>query len=178
MSKWHRLCIFMTIVAYLWWRWPVVKIQLEWFTKKVAFFSTELLRGPYDYQYLCLYVYIFQFTCSVVSDSLRHHELKHARPPRPSRTIEVHSDSRPSSRWCHPFISSSVILFSSRLQSFPESASFPMGQFFISGGQSIGVSASASVLPMNIQDWLPLGLTSLISLQSKGLSRVFSNTAI
>ena len=88
------------------------------------------------------------------------------------------SDSCPLSQWCHPTISSSVVSFSSRLQSFPASGSFPMNQFFASGGQSFGVSASASVLPVNIRGWFPLGLTSLISLQSKGLSRVFSNTTV
>ena len=118
-----------------------------------------------------------QFGCSVVSDSLRPRELQYARPPCPSSTPRVYSNSCPLSRWCHPTISSSVIPFSSRLQSFPVSGSFLMSQFFASGGQSIGVSASASVIPMNIQDWFPLGLTGLI-LQSKGLSRVFSNTTV
>ena len=103
-----------------------------------------------------------QFSRSVVSDSLRPHALQHARPPCPSPTPGVHSDSCPSSRWCHPTISSSVIPFS-RLQSFPASGSFPMSQFSASGGQSTGVSASASV---NIQDWFPLGWTGWISLQS------------
>ena len=116
------------------------------------------------------------FSHSVMSDSLQSHGLQHTRPPCPSPTPESCSNSCPSSRWYHPTISSSVVHFSSRLQSFPASGSFPMSQFFTSGGQSIGVSASASVLPMNIQDWFPLGLTSLISLQSKGLSRFFSNT--
>ena len=106
------------------------------------------------------------------------HGLQHARPPCPSPTPGVHSNSCPSSRWCHPIISSSVVPFSSCLQSFPASRSFPISQFFTSGGQSIGVSASPSVLPMNIQDWFPLGLTGWISLQSKGLSRVFSNTTV
>ena len=101
-----------------------------------------------------------------------------ARPPCPSPTPRVHSNSRPLSQWCHPAISSSVILFSSCLQPFPTSGSFPMSQFFTSGGQSIGISASASVLPMNIQDRSPLGWTGWISLQSKGLSRVFSNTTL
>ena len=119
-----------------------------------------------------------QFSRSVVSNSLGPHELQHARPPCPSSTPKVHSNSCPSSRWCHPAISSSVIPFSSCPQSLPASESFPMSQFFTSGGQSIAVSASASVIPMNIQDWFPLGLTSLISLQSKGLSRVFSNTTV
>ena len=119
-----------------------------------------------------------QFSHSVVSDSLWPHELQHARPPCPSPTPGVHSNSRPSSRWYHPAISSSVVPFSSCLQSFPASGSFPMNKFFTSGGQSIGVSASVSVLPVDIQDWFPLGWTGLISLQSKGLSRVFSNTTL
>ena len=119
-----------------------------------------------------------QFSCSVVSDSLRPHGLQHARPPCPSPTPGACSNSCPLSWWCHPTISSSVIPFSSRLQSFPESGSFPVNQFFTSGGQSIGISASASILAMNIQDWFSLGLTGLISLQSKGLSRVFSNTTV
>ena len=104
--------------------------------------------------------------------------MKHARPPCPSPTPRVHSDSRPSSQWCHPAISSSVIPFSSHLQSFPSSGSFQMSLLFTSGGQSIGVSASASVLPMNTQDWSPLGWTGWISLQCKRLSRVFSNTTV
>ena len=119
-----------------------------------------------------------QFSRSVVSNSLRHHESQHARPPYPSPSPGVHSDSRPSSQWCHPAISSSVIPFSSCPQSLPASESFQMCQFFASGGQSIGVSASASVPPTNIQDWFSLGWTGWISLQSKGLSRVFSNTTV
>ena len=119
-----------------------------------------------------------QFSRPVMSDSLWPHGLQHARLPCPTPTLEVYSNSCPSSRWCHPTISSSVVPFSSHLQSFPASGSFQMSQFFTLGGQSIGVSASASVLPMNIQDWFPLGLTGLISLQSKGLSRVFSNTTV
>ena len=119
--------------------------------------------------------------CSVTSvmfDPLLPHELKHARPPCPSPTPGVYSNSCPLSRWCHPTISSSVIPFPSCPQSFPQSGSFPMSWLFASGDQSIGVSASASVLPMNIQDWFPLGWTGWISLQSKGLSRVFSNTTV
>ena len=112
-----------------------------------------------------------QFSCSVVSDSLWPQGLQHARPPCLSPTPGVYSNSLPLSRWCHPTISSSVIPFSSCLQSFPASGSFQMSQFFTSGGQSTGVSASVSVLPMNIQDWFPLGWTSWISLLSKGLSR-------
>ena len=106
------------------------------------------------------------------------HELQHTRPPCPSPSLRVHSNPRPSSRWCHPAISSSVVPFSSCPQSLPASESFPMTQLFAWGGQSIGVAALASVLPMNIQDWFPLGWTGWISLQSKGLSRVFSNTTV
>ena len=119
-----------------------------------------------------------QFSHSVVSNSLRPQGLQHVRPPCPSPTPGVYSNSCPLSRWCHPTISSSVVPFSSCLQSFPASGSFPMSQFFESDGQSIGVSASTSVLPMNIQDRSPLGWTAWISLQSKGLSRVFSNTTV
>ena len=118
------------------------------------------------------------FSRSVMSDSLWPCGLQHARLPCPSPTPRAYSNSCLLSRWCHPNISSSVIPFSSCLQSFPASGSFPVSQFFTSGGQSIGVLASASVLPMKIQDWFPLGLTGLISLQSKGLSRVFSSTTI
>ena len=118
-----------------------------------------------------------QFSRSAVSESLQPHGLQYTRLPRPSSTPRASSNSCPLSQWCHPTISSSVIPFS-RLQSFPASGSFQMSQFFTSGGQSIGVSASASVLPMNIQDWFPIGLTGWFSLQSKGLSRVFSNTTV
>ena len=110
----------------------------------------------------------FQFSHSVMSDSLRPHGLQHARLPCPSPTPRGCSNSRPSSWWCHPTISSSVIPFSSCLQSFPASGSFSISQFFASGSQSVGVSASASGLPMNIQDWFPLGWTDLIALLSKG----------
>ena len=119
-----------------------------------------------------------QFSCSVMSDPLWPHRLQHTRPPCSSPTPGVNSNSCPLSRWCHPTISSSVIPFSSRLQSFPASGSCQMSQFFTSGGQSTGVSASASVFPMNIQDWFPLGWTGWISLQSKGVSRVFPNTTV
>ena len=114
------------------------------------------------------------FSRSVMSDSLQPYGLQHARPPCPSPTPGVHPNSCVSSRWCYPAISYSVVPFSSCLQSFPASGSFLMSQFFASGGQRIGVSSSASVLPMKIQDRFPLGWTSWISLQSKGLSRVFS----
>ena len=115
---------------------------------------------------------------SLVSDSLQPHGLQHARPPCPSPTPRVYSNSCPLGQWCHPTTSSSVVPFSSCLLSFPASGSVPVSQFFASGGQSIGASASTSVLPMNIQDWFPLGWTDWISLQSKGLSRVFSNTTV
>ena len=119
-----------------------------------------------------------QFNQPVVSDYLWPHGLQHARLSRPSPTPGAYSNLYPSSWWCHPTLSSSVISFSSCPWSFPASGSFPMSHFFASGGQSMGASASASVLPMNIQYWFPLGLTGCISLQSKGLSRVFSNTTV
>ena len=118
------------------------------------------------------------FSRWVVSDSLLPHESQHARSPCPSPTPGVYSNSCPLSRWCHPAISSSVIPFFSCPQSLPASGSFPMSQLLAWGGQSIGVSASASVFPMNTQDWSPLGWTGWISLQSKGLSRVFSSTTV
>ena len=116
-----------------------------------------------------------QFNCSVVSDSLRSHEPQHARPPCPSPTPGVHPNPCSLSRWCHPTISSSVVPFSSCPQSFSASGSFQLSLLFPSDGQNIGVSASTPVAPMNTQDWFPLGWTGWISLQSKGLSRVFSN---
>ena len=119
-----------------------------------------------------------QFSCSVVSDSLQPHVLQHARLPCPTPTPGAYSNSCPSSQWCHPTISSSVVPFSSYPQSLPASRSFQMSQFFTSGGQSIRVSASALVLPINNQDWPHLGWTGSISLQSKELSRVFSNTTV
>ena len=119
-----------------------------------------------------------QFSHSVMSDSLWPHEPQHARPPCPSPTPGVHPNPCPLSQWCHPTISSSIVPFSSCPQSFPASGSFPMSQFFASGGQSIGVSVSTSVLPVNTQDWSPLGWTGWISLQSKGLSTIFFNTAV
>ena len=119
-----------------------------------------------------------QSSHSVMSDSLRPHEPQHARPPCPSPTPRVYPNLCPLCWWCHPTISYSVILFSLCPQSFPASGSFQMSELFSSGGQSIGISASTSVLPMNTQDWSPLGWTGWISLQSKGLSRVFSNTTV
>ena len=124
------------------------------------------------------YYYSVQFSRSVVSDSLRPHELQHSRPPCPSPIPGVYSNSRPSSQWCHPAISSSVVPFSSCPQSLPASQSFPMSQLFTWGGQSTGVSALASFLPKNTQDWSPLEWTGWITLQSKGLARVFSNTTV
>ena len=136
-------------------------------------FSTLLIIHLYMYS-----VSSVQFSCSVMSDSLGPHELQHARPPYPSPTPRVYSNSCPLSWWCHPAISSSVISLSSCTQSLPASGSFPMKQLFAWGGQRSGVSASASVLPMNIQDWSLLGWTAWVSLQSKGLSRVLSNTTV
>ena len=133
-----------------------------------------LLRPPSLWDFVMSVIWVHH---SVVSDSLQPHGLQHARFPCPSPTPRAYSNSCPLSWWCHPTISYSVIPFSS-LQSFPASGSFQMNQFFTSVGQSIGVSASASVLPMNIQEWFLLGLTGWISLQSKGLSRVFSNTTV
>ena len=134
----------------------------------------------------CLYVIFYckcdelvQLSCySVVSDSLQPHGLQHTRLPCPLPCPRAYSNSCPLSQWCHQTISFSVVSFSSHLQFFPASGSFQMSQLFASGGQSIGVSASASVLPMNIQDWFPVGWTGWIYLQSKGLSRVFSNTTV
>ena len=138
-----------------------------------ASFTVHLILFP-----ALAYISSVQFSHSVVSNSLRPHESQHARPRCPSPNPRVHSDSCPLSRWCHPAISSSVLPFSSCPQSLPASGSFPMSQLFAWGGQSIGVSALASVLPMNTQDWSPLGWTGWNSLQSKGLSRGFSKTTI
>ena len=126
----------------------------------------------------CKYLPLYQFSHSVMSNSLWSHESQHTRPPCPSRIPGVYSNSCPSSRWCHPAISSSVVPFSTCPQSLPASGSFLINQLFTWGGQSIGVSASASVLPMNTQDWSLLGWTGWNSLQSRGLSRVFSNTTV
>ena len=128
--------------------------------------------------YLSIRNFSVQFSHSVMSDSLRPHELQHARPPCLSPSPGIHSDSRPSSQWCHPAISSSVIPFSSCPQSLSASESFPMSQLFAWGDQSTGVSALASFFPKNTQGWSPLEWTGWISLQSKGLSRVFSNTTL
>ena len=125
-----------------------------------------------------LFTIIIQFSLSVMSDFLQPHELQHTRLPCPSSTPGAYSNSCPLSQWCHPTISSSVVPFVSCLQSFPASGSFQMSLCLTSGGQSIGVSAAVPILPKNIQDWFPLGWTGWISLESKGLSRVFSNTTV
>ena len=125
-----------------------------------------------------IYTIFSSVICSVMSDSLQPHKLQHARPPCPSPTLGVYWNSCPSSWWCHPAITSSVVPFTSCPQSLPASGSFPMSQLFAWGSQSTGVSTSTSVLPTNTQDWSPLAWTVWISLQSKGLSRVLSNTTV
>ena len=133
--------------------------------------------GTRDYMHNCMFQHS-QSSGSVVFNSLRHHGPQHTRPPWPSPTPRVHPNQCQLNRWCHPTISCSVIPFSSCPQSFPASGSFQMSQLFAWGSQSIGVVASASVLPMNTQDWPSSGWTGWISLKSKGLSRVFSNTTV
>ena len=163
-DTWTPVSIAVLFIIAKTWKQP--KYPTDWF-KKIW--------------YICTYIYMkwnIQFSRSVMSDSLWPHGLQHIRLPCPSPIPGACSNSCPLRRWCHPTISSSVVPFSACLQSFPALGSFQMSKFFTSGGQSIGVSASASVLPMSIQDWFPLGWTGLISLQSKGLSRVFSNTTI
>ena len=142
--------------------------------KDIRICTTTTIR-PFEARWVFSSVH---FSRSVVSDCLQPRGLQHARPPCPSPTPGVYSNTRPSSRWCHPTISSSVIPFSSCRQSFPSSGPFPVSQLFTWGGQRTGVSALASLLPKNTQDWSPLGWTGWISLQSKGLSRVFSNTTV
>ena len=160
----------LNITVILSWRWTFPHTQcLSVLTPPTTRFRDNLFS---------IFIPNILFSCSVVSNSLRSHGLQHARPACPLPTPGVYSNPCPLSRWCHPTISSSVVPFSSRLQSFSASGSFQMSQFFASGGQSIGDSTSASVLPMNIQDWFPLRWTGWISLQSKGLSRVFSNTTV
>ena len=142
--------------------------------KTLPFPSTELWRE----ELRKIMSDLLLFSCSVLSNSLQPHGLQDARPPCPSLSTGVCPNSCPLSQWCYPIISSSVIPFSSCPHFFPASGSFPMSQIFVSDGQSTGASASAPILPMNIQDWFPLGLMGLISLQSKRLSRVFSNTTV
>ena len=146
------------------WGWPIIYV---YFFSKIK--STSVNINLYVFQFSSV-----QFSCSVMSDSLRPHEWQHARPPCPSPTPRVHSDSHPSSQWCHPAISSSVVPFSSCPQSLPASESFPMSQLFALGGQSTAVSALESFLPKKSQGWSLLEWSGWISLQSKGLSRVFS----
>ena len=158
--------------------WLVSPFKMEPVIPEIFWFLVGLTCGIGSGKYSSTHCFPWrvQFSCSVVSDSLRPHGLQHARLPCPSPTPRAYSNSYPLSQWCHPIILSSVVPFSSCLQSFPGLGCFPMSQFFTSGGQSIGVSASA--LSVNIQDWFPLGWTSWISLQSTGLSRVFSNTTV
>ena len=164
---WKRLA-YIAWDNVLWFiEWHLCKMQVELCTNFVCLLQAS-----------CPPKTPVQFSGSVMSYSLQPHGLQHTRPPCPSLTPGVYPNSCPLSQYCHPTTSSSVIPFSSCLQSFPASGSFQMNQFFASGGQNIGVSASTSVLPMNIQDWFPLGWTGWISLQSKGLSRVFSNTTV
>ena len=151
-------------------------IQISIHRRKGAWILKSPLGGEPSTDPKFLFYLSVQFSHSVVSDSLWPHEQQHARPPCPSPTPRAYPNSCPLSQWCHQTISSSVIPFSSCPQSFPASGSFPISQLFASGGQSIGVSASASGLSVNVYDWFPLGLTGWSSLQSKGLSRVFSNT--
>ena len=153
------------------------QLLMDW----ISLFFSKLWIFPRGSQKISCFLQLFssvQFSRSVVSDSLRPHESQHARPPCPSPAPGVHSDSHPSSQWCHPAISSSVGPFSSCPQSLPVSESFPMSQLFAWGGQSTGVSALASFLPKKSQDGSPSEWTGWISLQSKGLSRVFSNTTV
>ena len=157
-------------------------LDLPGIPQKGDFLEFSILKVAFTCYWDFVYLVSVQFRHSVLSDSLlsdslRPHELQHARSPCPSPTPGVHSNSCPSSWWCHPAMSFSVIPFSSCPQPLPASESFPMSQLFSWGGQSIGVSALASVLPMNTQGWSPLGWTGWISLQSKGLSTVFSNTS-
>ena len=140
---------------------------------KVSLKQVRLFCSKYRYD-----LHSVQFSCSVMSDSLRPHGPQHARPPCPSPTPRAYTNSCPLSQWCHQTTSSSVAPFSSHLQSFPASGSFQMSQFFTSGGKSIRIPASASVLPMNIQDWFPLGWTGWTSLQSMGFSRLFSSNTV
>ena len=155
-----------------------------WGEIKYRYCKYKLGFPPSIWKYILIYIhltnffhshYSVQFSCSGMSNSMKPHRLQHARPRHPSSTPRVYPNSCALSRWCHP---TSVIPFSSHLRSFPASGSFQMSQLFASGGQSIGVSASTSVLPMNTQDWFPLRWTGWISLQSKGLSSVFSNTTV
>ena len=158
--------MFTTELLIITWTWEQPKCPSHQLMNKWTKCGLSI---PWDIQFSSV---------SVVSDSLQPHGLQHARPPFPSPTPRVYSNSCPLSQWCHPTISSSAVPFPSCLQSFLASGSFQMSQFFTSGGQSIGVLTSTSVLTMNSQDWFPLAWTGWISLQSKGLSRIFSNTTV
>ena len=168
---WVQLCGSLSIL------WHCLSLGLEW----ELTFSSPVAKPLTHTMWFFLLTFqekrSVQCSRSVISDSFWPHGLQHVRLPCPSPILGACSNSCPSSQWCHPTISSSVVPFSSCSQSFPASGSFPLSWHFESGGQNIGASASASVLPVNIQGWFPLGLTDLI-LQSKGLSRVFSSTTI
>ena len=167
----------MVMLSFLIWKWVIGTYSLWENLSSYTLTSCVLFCVNVTSQWKLHLLLLF--SCSVLSDSLRPYGLHNIRLPCPSPSPGACSNSCPLSRWCHPTISSSVIPFSSCLQSFPASGSFPISWLYASHGQSIGASASASVLPMNwFQDWFPLGLTGLISLQSKGLSRVFSNTTV
>ena len=161
----------------------MVVLHVKWMGKKMENYSAQTVVVPFS-ECMALGTILnfsecfIQFSCSVMSDSLRPRESQHTRPPCPSPTPRVHSDSRPSSQWCHPAISSSVVSFSSYPQSLPASQSFPMSQLFAWCGQITGVSALASFLPKKSRGWSPSEWICWISLQSKGLSRVFSNTTV
>ena len=169
-------------LIYLWSSGVITTGDAAKSTTRLLVICVLNLWGLYKFKWNHLATVLFmissKFSCSVVSNSLWPHKSQHTRPPCPSPTPRVYPNSCPSSRWCHPAISSSVIPFSSCPQSLPASESFPVSQLFAWGGQSIGVSALASVLPKNTQDWSPLEWTGWIFLQSKGLSRVFSNTTV
>ena len=156
----------------------IIYTHMEFYTHMWFDVILNTINRKKDISFTSPNMMMVQFSHLIVSDSLWPHWLQHTRLPCPSPIPRAHSNSCPPSQWCHPTISCSVIPFSSHLQSFQASGSFQMSQFFTWGGQSIGVSASASVLPMNIQDWFPLWWTGWISLQSKGLSRVFSKITV
>ena len=178
-SNWKRTWVWVWV-----WVWVCVKRDSSplLFTLQHSYIHSDLwfsgLLPCTGFLYLSLRSVQFSSVTQSCPTLCNPQAWQHARPPCPSPTPGVHPNPCPLSRWCHPTISSSVVPFSSYLQSFPASGSFPISQFFTSGGQNIGALASASVLPMNIQDWFPLGWTGWISLQSKGLSRVFSNTTV